>query len=200
MPDGGRPNYVIGSSFRRKPEPGGGGDRRQERSVKPWCIMTAVTAMAKKNTPKPRATSEKRRTPKAPAAVKRPAISRRPANAARPAPISKRVPPEEAKAIRAASRSDPADFEKETIITFNEAEPMATIFTYNRAWQQGLRALGLRPTMNNGHGGLEFQLAKSRISPPWGRAGRVPAKTSVKPAAKKAGPRRRQLELFPREF
>ncbi len=159
----------------------------------------------KKNTPKPRATSEKRRTPKAPAAVKQPAISRRPATAARPptaarpAPITKRAAPKEAKAIRAVSRSDAADFEKETIITFNEAEPMATIFTYNRAWQQGLRALGLRPTMNNGHGGLEFQLAKSRISPPWGRAGHAAQKTPPKPAVKKAGPRRRQLELFPRE-
>ncbi len=174
--------------------------------------MTAVTAMAeKKNTPRPRATSERRRTPKAPAAVKRPAISRRPATAAgpataarrateaRPAPTTKHAPPEEAKAIRAASRSDPADYERETIITFNEAEPMATIFTYNRAWQQGLRALGLRPTMNNGHGGLEFQLAKSRISPPWGRAGRAAQKTPPKPAVKKAGQRRRQLELFPRE-
>ncbi len=102
------------------------------------------------------------------------------------APPRKRAPPKP---------SDPADFEKETIITFNEAEPMATIFTYNRAWQHGLRALGLKPTMDNGHGGLEFQVAKSRISPPRGRA---LAKSTKKPAGK-ARPRRRQLELFPPE-
>lgn len=91
--------------------------------------------------------------------------------------------------------AEPADFEKETIITFNEAEPMATIFTYNRAWQQGLRALGLKPTMDNGHGGLEFQVAKSRISPPRGRA---PTRSAKTPTGK-APPRRRQLELFPPE-
>jgi len=104
--------------------------------------------------------------------------------------------PRKATAPRPLRRSpDPDGFEKETIITFNEAEPMATIFTYSRAWQQGLRALGLKPTMDNGHGGLEFQVAKSRISPPRGRA---PAHSAKKPAGKNQ-PRRRQLELFPPE-
>jgi hypothetical protein len=108
-------------------------------------------------------------------------------------------PSERAKEVKAPKTvrrsSEPADFEKETIITFNEAEPMATIFTYNRAWQQGLRALGLKPTMDNGHGGLEFQVAKSRISPPRGRA----SARSVKKPDDKERPRRRQLELFPPE-
>lgn len=104
------------------------------------------------------------------------------------------APPKKSRAPKQASRAEPADFEKETIITFNEAEPMATIFTYNRAWQQGLRALGLKPTMDNGHGGLEFQVAKSRISPPRGRA---PTRTAQRSTEKTKT--RRQLELFPPE-
>ncbi len=111
-----------------------------------------------------------------------------------PRKIGQPAPPKKQPPGKPSRRNEAADLEKETIITFNEAEPMATIFTYNRAWQQGLRALGLKPTMDNGHGGLEFQVAKSRISPPRGRA---PARAAKAPAGK-AKPRR-QLELFPPE-
>jgi hypothetical protein len=58
-------------------------------------------------------------------------------------------------------------YEKETIIIFNEAEAEASIFTYSKAWQCHLEGkLGLKPIMDNGFGGKEYQLPKSRIKPP----------------------------------
>ena len=64
--------------------------------------------------------------------------------------------------------------EQETIVTFDESSPEATIFTYNRAWQQHLeKKLGLTPTMDNCSGGREYTLDKSRIRPP-----RAPVKLS----------------------
>jgi len=58
-------------------------------------------------------------------------------------------------------------YEKETIINFNEAEDIAYIFTYNKAWQKHLEGkLGLKPTMDNGYGGKEYELPKKRIRPP----------------------------------
>ena len=59
-------------------------------------------------------------------------------------------------------------YEKETIILFNEAEEMASIFTYNKAWQKHLeQKLGLKPIMNNDDGGKEYELPKKRIRPPY---------------------------------
>ena len=58
-------------------------------------------------------------------------------------------------------------YEQETIINFNKAEDIAYIFTYEKTWQQHLeKKLGLKPVMNNGHGGKEYVLPKSRIKPP----------------------------------
>ena len=58
-------------------------------------------------------------------------------------------------------------YEKETIILFNEAEEMASIFTYNKAWQKHLeQKLGLKPVMDNDAGGKEYELPKKRIRPP----------------------------------
>jgi hypothetical protein len=58
-------------------------------------------------------------------------------------------------------------FEKETIINFNEAEDIAYIFTYNKAWQRHLEnKLGFKPVMNNGFGGKEYKLPKNRIPMP----------------------------------
>ena len=58
-------------------------------------------------------------------------------------------------------------YEKETIINFNELEPMAYIFTYSKTWQKHLEGkLGLKPTMDNGYGGKEYQIPKERIRPP----------------------------------
>ena len=58
-------------------------------------------------------------------------------------------------------------YEQETIISFNRAEDMAYIFTYERTWQKHLEGkLGLKPVMDNGFGGKEYELPKSRIKPP----------------------------------
>jgi len=60
-----------------------------------------------------------------------------------------------------------SNYEKETIINFNEAEHVATIFTYNKSWQNRLeKKLGLKPTMDNGFGGKEYQIEKRRIPMP----------------------------------
>lgn len=57
--------------------------------------------------------------------------------------------------------------EKETLISFDETPEDAAIFTYNKAWQAHLEnRLGLRPTMDNGYGGKEYQIPKKRIRMP----------------------------------
>lgn len=56
---------------------------------------------------------------------------------------------------------------RETIINFNEAEGTASIFTYNTLWQRHLEGkLGLKVVMDNGAGGKQYQLPKSRIRMP----------------------------------
>lgn len=58
-------------------------------------------------------------------------------------------------------------YEQETIINFNKADNMAYIFTYEKAWQKHLESrLGLKPVMENGFGGKEYQIPKNRIKPP----------------------------------
>ena len=57
-------------------------------------------------------------------------------------------------------------FERETIILFNEGSDTATIFTYNRKWQNHLeKKLGLIP-MENGYGGKEYEIKKALIKLP----------------------------------
>ena len=59
------------------------------------------------------------------------------------------------------------NYEQETIINFNKAEDVAYIFTYEKTWQKHLEGkLGLKPLMDNGFGGREYELPKSRIKPP----------------------------------
>jgi hypothetical protein len=59
------------------------------------------------------------------------------------------------------------NYEQETIINFNKAEDIAYIFTYEKAWQKHLEGkLGLKPVMDNGFGGREYQIDKKRIRPP----------------------------------
>lgn len=66
------------------------------------------------------------------------------------------------------------NFEKETIILFNEAERMASVYTCNAAMKKQLGALcesrpgQIQRTADNGCGGLTFLLPKKwiRISPP----------------------------------
>ena len=58
-------------------------------------------------------------------------------------------------------------YEQETVINFNKAEDSASIFTYEKTWQKHLEGkLGLKPIMDNGFGGKEYELPKSRIKPP----------------------------------
>ena len=57
--------------------------------------------------------------------------------------------------------------EKETIILFSEDDEEATIFTYLKSWQNHLeKKLGLKPVFDNGFGGKEYKVDKSRIKPP----------------------------------
>ena len=57
--------------------------------------------------------------------------------------------------------------ERETIINWCEADTEASIFTYERKWQNHMeKKLGLKPVMNNGFGGKEYHLAKDRIRMP----------------------------------
>ena len=58
-------------------------------------------------------------------------------------------------------------YEQETIISFNKADNVAYIFTYEKTWQNHLEGkLGLKPVMDNGFGGREYELPKMRIKPP----------------------------------
>jgi hypothetical protein len=60
-----------------------------------------------------------------------------------------------------------ANDEKETLISFDETPAEAVVFTYNKRWQQHLeKRLGLKSTFDNGFGGKEYHIAKSRIRPP----------------------------------
>lgn len=67
-------------------------------------------------------------------------------------------------------------YEQETIIVFNKEDELASIFTYERTWQVHLeKKLGLKPIMENGFGGKEYEIDKKRIKMP-----RVPVKLSAK--------------------
>jgi len=60
-----------------------------------------------------------------------------------------------------------ATYEQETIINFNKAEDIASIFTYEKTWQKHLEGkLGLKLVTDNGFGGKEYELPKSRIKSP----------------------------------
>ena len=64
--------------------------------------------------------------------------------------------------------------ERETIVTFNEAERTANIYTHNPAWKARLLELcqshpeQVRQTAANDWGGLTFELPKKwlKVSPP----------------------------------
>lgn len=67
-----------------------------------------------------------------------------------------------------------SNYEKETIINFNEAEKTASVYTHNAALQEQLAALfgshpdKVRRTADNGHGGLTYEFPKKwlKIKPP----------------------------------
>ena len=64
--------------------------------------------------------------------------------------------------------------ERETVVTFNEAERTANIYTHNAAWKARLLELchaypeQVRQTAANDWGGLTFELPKKwlKVSPP----------------------------------
>lgn len=67
-----------------------------------------------------------------------------------------------------------SNYEKESVINFNEAEKAASIYTHNPALIRQLTALcsshpkQVRQTGDNGYGGLTFELPKKwlKVSPP----------------------------------
>lgn len=67
-----------------------------------------------------------------------------------------------------------SNYEKETIVNFNESEKTASVYTHNAALQEQLAALcgshpeQVRRTADNGHGGLTYELPKKwlKIKPP----------------------------------
>ena len=80
------------------------------------------------------------------------------------------------------------NYERETIICFNEGERVATIFTYNKTWQKHLeKRLGLKPTDGTRFGGKWYELPKNRIKPP-----RAPLKLSAE-ARRKLSERGKRL-------
>ncbi len=67
------------------------------------------------------------------------------------------------------------NYERETIINFNEAEETAYIFTYNKAWQRHLeKVLGLKIVKTNRFGAKDYELPKKWIKLP-----RAPRKISA---------------------
>jgi hypothetical protein len=59
------------------------------------------------------------------------------------------------------------NYEKETIILFNEDEPDADIFTYNKRWQKHLEEkCGIQPYKTNESDGRSYKINKFRIKPP----------------------------------
>ena len=88
-----------------------------------------------------------------------------------------------------------SNYEQETIINFNKDEAIAYIFTYEKTWQQHLeKRLGLKPTMDNGFGGKEYEIDKKRIRPP-----RAPVRLSAEARAKRANQLRQSRVLSARK-
>jgi hypothetical protein len=61
-------------------------------------------------------------------------------------------------------RLDPQD--RETVISFNEADDEASIYTYNRHLQTHLRRMGIKPESGNGFGGVSYIIPKSWLRDP----------------------------------
>jgi hypothetical protein len=75
--------------------------------------------------------------------------------------------------------------EKETIINFNEAEPMVNVFTYNRRWQRRMAEIGIQPIRTEGQA-KEYEFPKKWL--------RLPAKPpQLTPAERER--RRKSLRL-----
>ena len=55
--------------------------------------------------------------------------------------------------------------EKETIINFNEGEPMVNVFTYNKRWQRRMKEMGIKAIRAEGQG-REYQFPKKWLRLP----------------------------------
>ena len=59
-----------------------------------------------------------------------------------------------------------SNFERETVISFNESPELASIYTHNKAWQRHLeRVIGLKGE-DMGFGAKEYFIDKHRIPKP----------------------------------
>ena len=77
-------------------------------------------------------------------------------------------------------RRELSSYEQETIMNSNKSDVTACIFTYEKTRQQHLeKKLGLKPTMDNGLGGKEYEIDKRRIRPP-----RAPVRLSAEARAR----------------
>ena len=75
--------------------------------------------------------------------------------------------------------------ERETIITFNQEEETAFVFTYERSWQKQFEQnLGYKPTHQDGQGGREYEIPKKMIKMP-----RAPKRISEETRKRLAGMR-----------
>lgn len=58
-------------------------------------------------------------------------------------------------------------FEKETIISFNQGEKVAYVYTYEKSWQKHFeQKLKIKPEKQDGWGGKTYIIDKKRIRPP----------------------------------
>lgn len=84
------------------------------------------------------------------------------------------------------------NYEKETIILFNEAEPTASIFTYNKRWQKHIESrFHIKPSHDNGDGGLTYILPKDRIRLPMPKRDMSPKRREASAKALKKARRKK---------
>ncbi len=55
--------------------------------------------------------------------------------------------------------------EKETVVNFNEDEPMINVFTYNKLWQRRIMEMGLKPIRREGQA-KEYEFPKKWLRLP----------------------------------
>jgi len=73
--------------------------------------------------------------------------------------------------------------DRETVISFDESNADAVIYTFNKRWIKRLEELGLKPVYKSDEGAREYRIPKSRVPLP-----RAPRKMSAE-QRKKVGER-----------
>ncbi len=56
-------------------------------------------------------------------------------------------------------------WEKETIINFNEGEPLVNVYTYNKRWQRRMKEMGIKPIRLEGQA-REYEFPKKWLRLP----------------------------------